>query len=73
MIQYTGAIPRLNAVYGQGLGPVLFDDMRCTGLEQRLYDCHHPGFEVENCGHHQDAGVECRIGIHMYYNSSIGY
>ena len=58
-----GAIPRVNGAYGQGLGPVLLDDVRCNGFEQRLFDCHHPGVEVENCGHHQDAGVECRTGI----------
>ena len=41
------------------MGPILLDDVRCTGLEYRLFSCPHRGLEVDNCGHHQDAGVIC--------------
>ena len=58
----TGATPRLNAAFGQGTGPIFLDDVMCNGLETRLFDCPHRGIEVENCGHHQDAGVECVAG-----------
>lgn len=59
---YSGAKPRINSAYGDGAGPVLLDDVRCTGLEYRLLDCAHRGLEVSNCGHHQDAGVICFPG-----------
>ena len=62
LITLLGAIPRLNAAFGQGIGPILFDDVQCNGFEQRLFDCSHPGLEVNNCGHHEDAGVECSAG-----------
>ncbi len=67
LIFLPGAIPRLNAAFGQGIGPILFDDVRCNGLEQRLFDCPHLGLEVNNCGHHEDAGVECSAGQQYQY------
>ena len=62
-IAYTGAISRINAAFGQGIGPILFDDVRCNGFERRLFDCPHQGLEAHNCGHHSDAGVVCSAGI----------
>lgn len=53
----TGAIARLNAAFGQGSGPIIFDNVRCSGLEYRLLDCSHGGIEVSNCAHNKDAGV----------------
>jgi deleted-in-malignant-brain-tumors protein 1 len=59
----AGATARINGAFGQGNGPILWDDVRCSGLEQRLFDCVHNGLEVHNCDHHQDAGVVCVAGI----------
>ena len=59
-----GAIPRLNAAFGVGNGPILLDDVRCTGLENRLLDCVHGGYEVNNCVHSRDAGVVCTEGVY---------
>ena len=53
---------RLNAAFGQGIGPIFLDYVRCLGLESRLFDCMHRGIEVESCQHHQDAGVICKAG-----------
>ena len=36
----------------------------CTGLETRLFDCSNPGIEVEDCGHSEDAGVVCVVGMY---------
>ena len=47
---------------GPGTGPILLDDVRCSGLEYRLFDCPHNGIDVSNCGHHQDAAVMCVVG-----------
>ena len=57
-----GAIPRVNAAFGQGIGPILFGLVHCNGFEQRLLDCTHLGLNDHSCGHHQDAGVVCETG-----------
>ena len=48
-----------SAEFGQGTGDILLDDLGCTGSETRLVDCPHRGIGVDNCGHHEDAGVVC--------------
>ena len=62
-LYYSGAAARLNAEFGQGIGPIFLDSVRCSGLESRLFDCAHRGLEIESCQHHQDAGVTCIAGI----------
>ena len=53
------AAARTNAFYGQGSGPINIDDPGCTGSERRLIDC--PFSPIHNCGHSEDAGVDCTI------------
>ena len=48
------------AYFGQGSGPILLDDVACTGSENRLVDCPYDTY-TSDCGHSQDAGVYCRI------------
>ncbi|KAM9456647.1 scavenger receptor cysteine-rich domain-containing group B protein-like [Clarias gariepinus] len=48
-----------NAHFGQGSEPTWLDNVQCTGTERMLNICSHKGFGVENCGHHEDAGVVC--------------
>uniref|UniRef100_A0A3P8TE76 Soluble scavenger receptor cysteine-rich domain-containing protein SSC5D n=1 Tax=Amphiprion percula TaxID=161767 RepID=A0A3P8TE76_AMPPE len=41
-----------------GTGPVLLDELNCTGREQNLWSC--PAAQNESdCGHKEDAGVVC--------------
>ena len=52
----------MNAAFGQGSGPIFLGDVRCTGLEYRLFDCASESIEVGNCDHSRDAGVTCIEG-----------
>ena len=52
-----------------GSGEIWLDDLRCTGDEDTLFDCTHPGIGVENCAHSEDVGVVCK-GRRNTFNSS---
>ncbi|XP_004584590.3 HHIP-like protein 1 [Ochotona princeps] len=48
------------AEFGEGRAlPILLDDVRCGGSEHSLLECAHAGVGKHNCGHEEDAGVEC--------------
>ena len=48
-----------NAAFGEGSGPIYYDEVACTGTEARLADCDHRGIGIHDCDHHEDAGVLC--------------
>ena len=48
--------------FGEGAGPIFWDDVRCTGSEQRLEECPHlttPQGSTD-CIHNEDVGVTCQ-------------
>ena len=45
--------------FGQGEGPIVLDNVRCTGREAYLTDCPNNGYYTHNCAHSEDAGVRC--------------
>ena len=59
----TGAIPRRDAAFDQGTGPIFVDNVVCDGQELRLLDCASNPFAVHDCSHAEDAGVVCQPAI----------
>uniref|UniRef100_K1R131 Deleted in malignant brain tumors 1 protein n=1 Tax=Magallana gigas TaxID=29159 RepID=K1R131_MAGGI len=48
-----------DASYGQGSGPILLDDVKCTGSESRIEECSHSPWGSHNCGHKEDVSLKC--------------
>lgn len=44
--------------YGQGSGPILIDDIACSGTETSLQSCTYDS-NTGDCSHVEDAGVRC--------------
>uniref|UniRef100_A0A8C1X3G9 SRCR domain-containing protein n=1 Tax=Cyprinus carpio TaxID=7962 RepID=A0A8C1X3G9_CYPCA len=57
----TAVSAQTSAHFGQGSGPILLDDVRCSGSESSLTQCSHPTIGTHNCGHSEDAGVVCQL------------
>jgi hypothetical protein len=57
-IVYSGiAIPAAEVIFGEGTGPIHYDELACSGLEQSINKCSHSNYN--DCTHSEDAGVIC--------------
>ena len=48
-----------NAYFGKGTGHTWLDNVQCTGSETHLVNCTNSGIGINDCGHDEDAGVQC--------------
>nr|QBA18368.1 VIgL family SRCR-related protein [Littorina littorea] len=55
----AGAVAKPKAAFGHGTGPIVLDDIKCTGSEQDIRFCPASPFGTHNCAHGEDAGVIC--------------
>ena len=60
LLYIIGAYFRGNAYFGQGQGPIVLDNVICSGTEGSLYiQCTHALPGLHNCVHSEDVGVVC--------------
>ena len=57
----------VTSVFGPG-GSVLVSDVRCTGTEQNLHQCHKTGSSNYTCKRENSAGVICSRSFGKYRN-----
>ena len=63
---YPGAYSAPHSAYfGQGIGQIWLDDVRCSGHETSIQSCPHNGWNVHNCRHSEDASVICSSKYHI--------
>ena len=56
-INNAGAIPRVEAYYGEGALTVQFDNLTCSGTETSVLQCRFTA--GTSCTHNLDVGVQC--------------
>ena len=52
--------------YEKSSGNIWLDDVRCIGTELTIRSCSHNRWGSYNCGHSQEAGVQCTSGTFRF-------
>lgn len=63
LVQYNNIRMCIRGFCYIGEGPVLLDDVRCTGREANLLSCNHNGIGKQNCIPEEAASVTCRCKL----------
>ena len=62
----TGAQAFRRAFFGEGTGPIFFDQLGCLGDEASLLDCStFSSLGLHTCDHSEDAGIKC-VGKYIF-------
>lgn len=57
---FSGSLnARYSAHFGEGSGRIWLDNVECEASMTTLQDCPKSEVGVHDCGHYEDAGVEC--------------
>ena len=56
-----------------GEGPVILDDVRCTGGESNLLSCNHNGISKQNCIPEEAASVACHCKLEWHSQLRLGW
>lgn len=60
MLGYLGGKVLEPGEFTTGYGPILLDNVNCSGHEKYLWLCPNSGWGTHNCEHTSDVGVECQ-------------
>lgn len=64
MLNYSRALRAPGeAFFGRGNGKIWLSSVDCQGDETSLLQCGHQGWNVDSCGHHEDASVICESEV----------
>ena len=56
----VGAVSVRSSAFGNGTGPIFFDELHCSGLESNILECESfQPLGLHRCDHGDDAGVMC--------------
>ena len=56
---FMSGIAKSYNFFGSGRGPILLENVQCSGLESSVLDCESDGLGITSCSHFEDAGVIC--------------
>lgn len=72
-VTFADATARSHAFFGQGSGPILLDNVHCSGYHASVFDCFHSTIGFHNCHHSDDAGIVCRCELMTSILSYLNY
>ena len=49
----------IDSSFGSSSGPIILDNVVCTGSESNLFECSHNEILQNNCEHSEDVAVIC--------------